>query len=205
MWSGTDVEIELTLIRHGQTKGNLEHRYIGRTEEALCEEGREALEKNRARFLQAHLQPEILFVSPMVRCRESAGILFPGLEMVEIPQWREMDFGCFEGKNYQELQGDSDYQKWIDSNGTLPFPDGESREAFIERVEKGFYKMVEYVKENAPACLRAAAVVHGGTIMALLSTFCGGDYFDYQVKNAEGYQCHISKQDDKYRWKVTKL
>ena len=47
MRNGTDIEIELTLIRHGQTKGNLEHRYIGTTDEALCGEGRATLEECR--------------------------------------------------------------------------------------------------------------------------------------------------------------
>ena len=36
-----------------------------------------------------------------------------------------------------------------------------------------------------------AAVVHGGTIMALLSRFGGGDYYSYQCKNGEGYRCKL--------------
>lgn len=202
MWSGTGFEINLTFIRHGHTEGNLEHRYIGRTEEGLCKEGREALEKNKEKFME----PEYVFVSPMLRCVESAKILFPGMEYMEISEWKEMDFGAFEGKNYQELQGNLEYQKWIDSNGILPFPGGENREDFITRVKKGFYRMVEILKEEEKDCYNVSAVVHGGTIMALLSAFHGGEYFDYQVKNAEGYQCHIGcGQDNKYRWKVRKL
>ena len=40
------------------------------------------------------------------------------------------------------------------------------------------------------------AIVHGGTIMSVLSSLCGGDYFDYQVKNGEGYECllHTDKK-----------
>ena len=43
---------------------------------------------------------------------------------------------------------------------------------------------------------RAAAVVHGGTIMALLSSYGTGDYFDYQCPNGEGYfvQVHFRKE-----------
>lgn len=202
MRHGTSFEINLTLIRHGHTKGNLEHRYIGTTEESLCREGREALEKNKMKFSE----PELVFVSPMLRCRESAGILFPGKEMMPIPEWREMDFGQFEGKNFLELQGDKEYQKWIDSNGRLPFPGGESREAFMDRVKTGFYRMVEILREEEKDRCQVSGVVHGGTIMALLSSQCGGDYFDYQIKNAEGYECNILfKQADKYRWKVRKI
>lgn len=51
-----------------------------------------------------------------------------------------MDFGAFEGHNYQELSGDPAYQRWIDSGGTLPFPEGESREEFIRRNVAGYEK-----------------------------------------------------------------
>ena len=98
---------------------------------------------------------------------------------IYIPEWREMDFGEFEGKNYIELQKNPNYQAWIDSNGTLPFPGGESREAFIKRCEQGFYRMLIGIKgrlqkmdEKQPASkITAGAVVHGGTIMAILSSF----------------------------------
>lgn len=111
-----------------------------------------------------------------------------------------MDFGEFEGKNYIELQKNPNYQAWIDSNGTLPFPGGESREAFIKRCEQGFYRMLIGIKgrlqkmdEKQPASkITAGAVVHGGTIMAILSSFYGGDYFDHQVKNGGGYRCLLS-------------
>ena len=73
-------------------------------------------------------QTEIVFTSPMQRCRESAQILFPDREKIEIPEWKEMNFGAFEGKNYEQLNGNPQYQAWIDSNGTLPFPEGESRD-----------------------------------------------------------------------------
>ena len=49
--------------------------------------------------------------------------------------------------------------------------------------------------------LPVAAVVHGGTIMALLSHYCGGDYFSYQVKNAEGYHLRLSLQENKMELK----
>ena len=35
--------MDVYLIRHGKTKGNLEGRYIGTTDEPLCEEGKQSL------------------------------------------------------------------------------------------------------------------------------------------------------------------
>ena len=102
-----------------------------------------------------------------------------------------MDFGRFEGKNYVELTGDPDYQRWIDSNGTLPFPGGESREEFIGRSMKGFCQMLTDLCEKSDQKqpeYQVMAVVHGGTIMAVLSELTGMGYYDFQVKNGEAYE-----------------
>ena len=111
-----------------------------------------------------------------------------------------MDFGAFEGKNYLQLQGDKEYQAWIDSNGTLPFPDGESREEFVERCKIGFYHMLHKLRElenkKRNNDLRIVIIVHGGTIMSLLSSFYGGEYFDYQVPNGRGYICKLEEVQD---------
>ena len=53
--------MKIYLIRHGKTKGNLEERYIGRTDEPLCEAGRENLKKYQ------YPQVEMVFTSPMKR------------------------------------------------------------------------------------------------------------------------------------------
>ena len=256
MRNRSENQIELYLIRHGATKANREHRYLGRTEEPLSEEGREELKA----FQRQGIYPDpaslqALFVSPMERCRETAELLFGDCEQYVIPEFREMDFGLFEGKNYQDLQGDARYQAWIDSNGTIPFPEGESREDFIARCRQGFEEMIriatagvigrnvedknaedknaendrnvknqkntvnqkntDYQKntdnqkkleklentekqQNAAKQktmdenLRIAAVVHGGTIMAVCSILTDGEYFDFQLGNGEGYRCKVT-------------
>ena len=104
------------LIRHGKTKGNLEGRYIGRTDESLCEAGRENLKKYQ------YPQVEMVFTSPMKRCMQTAETIYPGQQYQCIEEFRESDFGAFEGHTYKELSGDVRYQAWIDSGGTLPFP-----------------------------------------------------------------------------------
>ena len=189
MRNRSENQITLVMIRHGETKANREHRYLGRTEEELSEEGKKGLYQNREQARYPRI--DSLFSSPMKRCVQTAEILYPSLQPLQIAEWREMDFGRFEGKNYEELRFDQDYQAWIDSNGTLPFPNGESRADFILRCEQGFWKMLERIRqmEERIKPKTVGMVVHGGTIMALLSRYCGGDYFDYQVANGEGYLC----------------
>lgn len=187
MWNLAANQVELLLIRHGKTKGNEEKRYIGVTDEPLSELGRQEL------MAKSYAMPEELYTSPMRRCYETAKILFPGMPRSIIGDFREMDFGTFEGKNYEELKDDPDYQDWIDSFGTIPFPEGDCKEAFCIRVEAGFVRMMELAESK-----HIAAVVHGGTIMAILSAIGPGDYYDYQVDNGCGYRCLIEKTTKGY-------
>ena len=187
-------QITLVLIRHGATKANMEHRYLGKTDEVLSKEGEMQLFEYKKMGFFPNI--DFLFSSPMKRCVQTAEILFPELKPVEIEEWKEMDFGVFEGKNYLELQGDKRYQEWIDSNGTLPFPEGESREEFISRCDKGFRRMIEKLKPIKEERHKTVGiVVHGGTIMALLSKYGKGDYFDYQVPNGKGFICTMKHLD----------
>lgn len=174
---------EIVLLRHLKTCGNTKGRYIGsRTDEPLLES-----EKMRIRG-RSYPSVEKLYVSPMKRCLETARWIWPeqASSMKICSGLRECDFGEFENKNYLELSGNPSYQAWIDSGGTLPFPGGESMEAFRQRCLEAFEWIV---KENKETDGRIAIVAHGGTIMAILEHYGTPErgYFDYQVKNGEGY------------------
>ena len=176
--------MELIFIRHGRTPGNSEKRYIGKTDESILPESAAELRERASGGEYGH--PEILFVSPMRRCIETAGIIYPDMEMHIIRNFRECDFGSFEGRNYLDLNGDPDYQNWIDSGGTIPFPGGESMAEMTDRVMKGFYEAMDIADG-----LDAAFVVHGGTIMAVMSRIDGGDFYDYQIGNGECLRFNI--------------
>lgn len=165
----------ITLIRHGSTNGNLEKRYIGVTDEPLCAEGIEQLKCRK------YPTCEVLYCSPMVRCLQTAEIIYPNMEINVVENFREIDFGKFENKNFLELSDDIDYQKWIKSNGTLPFPDGESKVDFSNRTFKAFQDVVSKSTVN-----HISMVVHGGTIMAIMEKFHPeANYFDFQIKNGD--------------------
>lgn len=205
MRNRTEDQIVLALIRHGETEANARRRYLGKTDESLSERGKQLL----LSYKEQNLYPKAtyLFASPMKRCVETAEILYPMRKPIVFPEWEEMDFGRFEYKNYEELKDDPAYQQWIDSGGMSAFPGGESREAFVRRCGIGFRKMYGMLRkaqadnqlENDVEPVRAAAIVHGGTIMALLSSYAKGDcqkgYFDYQAANGRGYLCRIGRRN----------
>ena len=179
--------MQLILIRHSITAGNLEKRYLGRrTDEPLCPKGVALAQKNTALF-QAY-QPDILFCSPMKRCTETAEILFSKMQPQLVEDLAECDFGAFEGKNYQELSGVPAYQAWIDSGGTLPFPEGESQASFTAHCCAAVQRIV---LQNA--FQTAAIVAHGGTCMAILSQMEQQHipYFDWHIPFCEPICCEI--------------
>lgn len=181
--------IRLWLIRHSLTAGNLKKRYIGTTDEPLCQEGIELLKE------VAVFGPERLFISPLKRCRETGELLFPGMEQVIIPELSECDFGEFENKNYLELSGNPHYQQWIDSGGTLAFPGGESREEFRKRTLDGLEKAVtQCISEGITD---AALVVHGGTIMNVMETYGEPerDFYGWHTENAHGYLVSLEEKE----------
>lgn len=189
----------LYLIRHGMTAGNQKKRYIGTTDEPLCPEGREQLQKIKE--LQLYPMPDILYISPMLRCRETAQILFDHMEGTLVEDLRECDFGAFENKNYLELSGNEEYQRWIDSNGQLPFPEGESRDGFQKRSLDAFLALEKSWEKEACQNQVVVIVAHGGTIMSILQAVGvpRGSYYDFQIGNGCGYRLEGEKGTYRYQ------
>ena len=181
MRDSTENKITMAFIRHGETASNRRKSYLGWTDEPLSEDGCEMLLRNRKNYPAA----DLIFTSPMLRCRQTKEILYKDQPYQIIEKWKEMNFGSFEGKTYFDLNGNEDYQRWIDSGGTLPFPDGEDTAAFKARCAAAFCRVTE--KHAADDTL--AFVVHGGTIMSILEAYePSHTYFGWQCKNGEGYR-----------------
>ena len=152
--------MKIALIRHGATAGNAEKRYVGSTDEPLSERGIAALHGRR------YPDVEQVYASPMKRCLETAALLYPPAVPTVVEGFRECDFGAFEYRNYDELKNDAAYQAWIDSGGTLPFPNGEDRAGFSQRSRAAFLQIAETARSP-----RIAVVAHGGTLMAIMERF----------------------------------
>ena len=168
---------------------NKDGRYQGRTDVPLCPEGEEEL-------LRGGVLPEVreVFVSPMSRAVRTAELCFPGARQIPVPDFREMDFGIFEGLNYEEMTGNEEYRKWVDGMCRGKCPGGESMPEFVDRVFAAFDDVARRAIELGKKQIFIAA--HGGTVMALLSR-CGRpekDYYDWFVKNGGGYVAHLEEK-----------
>lgn len=173
--------LDLYLFRHGYTCYNKEKRYQGRTDLALLPE-----EWERIRPFPLELgEDSFVYVSPALRSRQTAELLFPGTEQVVIPEFREMDFGVFEGRSADEMAEDPQYRQWVDSLCTASVPGGESLEEFENRVADRFERLVQ--KALGEGRSRLLIIAHGGTQMAVMDRFSQEKrpYWSWQTKPGE--------------------
>ncbi len=180
--------MQIYLFRHGQTPGNAASRYLGVTNEPLSELGIQTAQA-------AGSDPTVteVLVTPLLRTQMTAAILFPKARQRICPGLREMDFGVFEGRSAREMSDDPDFRWWVEQTRCMgPCPHGEARMVFQHRVCAAFRREVEKAMEaNAE---RLYLVVHGGTIMSIMSRFVRPetDYFDWRLGNCQGYRCEAS-------------
>lgn len=125
--------MRILLLRHGETAGNLEKRYVGRTNEGLTEAAIQALRQTsekRKQLLYGLLGPvAAVYASPMRRCLETAALVFPekdfsGVPVRLVPGLSECDFGRFEYKITESFLG-----MRITSGSSIPAEQTGSREA----------------------------------------------------------------------------
>lgn len=178
--------MNIALIRHFATKGNLERRYIGTTDEGIC--------LDTVNAGRTYPEVQTVIASPKRRCIETARFIY-GREPYLCEAFRECDFGLFENRNYEELKDEPSYQKWLDSMGKDPFPEGESAEAFKERCQEGFCRCVDELIEQKMESV--AMVVHGGTIMAVMEAYGvpRKAFYDRQAGNGEGYLVSVCEEE----------
>jgi len=180
------------LLRHGISSGNLDGRYIGRTDSPLSEEGRRELErlKREGQYPKA----EAYFSSPLSRCVESLRVLYPETKPVLAEDFRETDFGEWEGKTTAELRkSDPRFSAWIQGGGEpISPPGGESGAVFMHRVCAAFEQFVQdRMREGTTS---AVLMTHGGVIMTILSAYGlpRARFYDWMTDCGCGYSLRIT-------------
>lgn len=159
----------LLLLRHGATAPNSERRFIGSTDHPLSSFGRRQL-TTAASSLRAY-NPERCFCSPMRRCLETARAVLAGspLQPEILPELREIDFGDWEGKTFEETQTSNQacIQHWAKFDPAFCFPGGERLADFISRVKRAAKQISSSPHSSV------VVVTHGGVIRLLICHFLG--------------------------------
>ena len=168
--------MSIYLIRHGKTQANEKHLYCGSTDLPLSEKGREELAG-----LCYDIQNVRFLTSGMKRADETLRILFGDVPYEAETRFREVDFGIFEMRGYDQLKDTPEYRAWLtgDNEANVP-PGGESGAQMKRRVLEALAEIRE------DTCI----VAHGGviaTIMAHLFPAEGKSRYQWQPPNGGGY------------------
>lgn len=173
--------MRIDLIRHGKTEANELHLYCGCSDIPLSEAGISELKTLRYEI------PDASFItSGMRRTNDTLRYLFGDVPYREDPDFREIDFGVFEMKSYEQLKDDPSYQNWIcgDNNAKVP-PGGESGEAMQERVLAAFSRLED----------NSVVITHGGVIAAIMASLYPQEQKNrYQWQPQPGYGYRITSE-----------
>lgn len=171
--------MNLYLIRHGQTIGNLQGRYIGAFEDELSQYGISEIKKSKE--LIKNVNFDRVFSSERKRAIDSAKLVVDG-EVICDYRLNERNFGIFENKTYEKICIDypAERKAWEENWIDYRIPKGESGKEVYRRVSE-FMKMME--DSNYNNCL---AVTHGGIIRLIYCYILGGDlnnFWKFEPRN----------------------
>ncbi len=154
--------MKLILFRHGKTEANQRHLYCGSADLPLSDGGRAELRALRASGALPSLKGLRVVTSGALRCRETLLELYGDVPFETDPGFREMDFGDFELRSYEELKNDPAYIAWITGDNEANIaPHGESGDQMKARVLAALDRLLE---DGRPA----AVFTHGGPIAAVM-------------------------------------
>lgn len=176
--------MKLLLMRHAMTKENMEHRFLGITDVPIAPEG-EALARERVGKIP---EVEHVYLSPLMRCRQTAEIFWPHATQTVIMDLRETDFGPFEGKTHEELKDDPMYNQWIsDPDDPSIVPQVENVLECALRATRGLELLVQDAISHGYETV--GVVSHGGTLMSILARHArpAHDYYSWRMENCGGY------------------
>lgn len=155
--------MKLTLLRHGNTEGNLLRVYYGATDLAILPES-EAELKARAK-LGVFPAAKRYFTSGMKRAEQSFSAMYGDAPHEILPGVREIDLGDFEMRSYEELKDDPAFIEWCTGDNEMNVcPNGESGEQVTKRALEALLPIIEAGED-------AVVVTHGGVIGGVLAEF----------------------------------
>jgi broad specificity phosphatase PhoE len=162
----------IVMIRHGETIGNSRERLHGAADLPLSDAGRAQMRAAARRLSQEVF--DLVAASPLRRSWEAAVLVAGGAPVQIVPEFREIDFGRWEGMSVDEIQAadPARFKDWKARAAGFEYPGGEPRAAFRERVVRGFAR-VEHSGARG-----ALLVIHKGVIRTIAEQLLGAPIAD---------------------------
>ena len=196
--------LTLVLTRHGLTDRSEPIQYLGqRLDISINDAGRAQAQALGRRI--AHLHFDRVITSPLFRARETTEIVAPGAPSEADPRLKELDYGAWEGRTYEEIQvtDRAHRRRWEAEPDTTACPGGESGEDMARRLRSFLENLLDEQRRwHAKAAFRAATagtalegepeqlvlvVGHATTNRILLSVALGTELRGYRKRWAQGH------------------
>lgn len=167
---------KIVLLRHGITEGNKNKWFYGGLDLPLIQEGKDEL----AMLRDSGTYPEVpehvqYFTTGMGRTKETLEIIYGDVPFEKIKDLREMEFGEYEAKTFDELKDDPVFIEWThDETGEVAFPGGETRNGFANRVSRGtrtlldMHRLKNLEVRHSGDDMMSVMVCHGGVICFMM-------------------------------------
>lgn len=156
-------------MRHSETVGNVERRYLGKSESPLTPAGA-AAGAAMAKWLaamDAECKIDRIYTSPRQRTRQAADRASARLAcpLTVCDHLREMDFGIFDGLTAEEAEAKAPaiWQRWLADFSHYRLPGGESADDVMDRARQ----FLDRVWESGNASI--VVITHGGVARSLLT------------------------------------
>lgn len=139
------MNMDLILVRHGETKYNRADVFRGRANLELDDRGR--LQAEAAGAYLSGLDFDAFYSSPLLRAMETAQAIAAshGGAVAALPDFIDVDYGDWSGKSVAEVRANwpHEFETWISNPEMMIFPDGESMHEVRERVRRGLQRLEE--------------------------------------------------------------
>lgn len=170
----------LTLVRHGESVGNIKKLFHGITDSALTSKGLE--QANRvAHFLNTRSTPfSALYCSPLQRAHQTAKQVAKVLQMKEqvVDDLHEIDFGSWEELTIQELRDDHQFWEKAQADDDFAPHGGESPRMLGNRVAQCLQALVvKHPGEHIIAVGHGAAYCSALAVLLQTRPLLGVEYF----------------------------
>jgi len=163
------------LARHGETDWNRARRWQGHADRPLTARGRTQAADLAARL--ADIPLDAVYSSDLRRARETAEPVATthGLELIQLPELREVDVGSWQGLTRDEAEArfPAGFRRWRE--GGTGWDDGEGYGEMSARVLAAVARIAD---EHAGG--RVLVVTHGGPIRAIHGAALGMDVEAYR-------------------------
>ncbi len=180
----------ITVLRHGEVEG-ASHVFRGRGDPALSANGLQQMRLALHSF--ADIRLDSIATSPLARCRAFADDLAAqtGIVPAVLDDFREMDFGDWEGKTHQAAQALTPelFERFLSNPEGLSPPAGEPFDFFRKRVASAFRQWLGDADGG-----NRLLVTHAGVMRILLIEHLGlpvCNLYRIALPNAASFQLSV--------------